>query len=60
MKILAILKLVIFSLLPIYSSGQVLNYVLSDTDLNGDKLTILFYDHLTRNMKRRNLPNYAL
>lgn len=48
MKMTAILKLVIFSLLPFYSSGQVLNYVLADTDLNGDKLTILFYDHFDR------------
>jgi hypothetical protein len=45
MNMTAIIRLLILFLLPFYSSGQVLNYVISDIDLNGDKLTILFYDH---------------
>jgi len=48
MKLAAIFKLVIFSLLPIYSSGQVLNYVLSDIELSGEKFTMLFYDHFDK------------
>ena len=51
MNISAILKLLIFFLLPIYSSGQVLNYVISDIDLNGNNLTILFYDHFDKEVE---------
>lgn len=56
----AIFKLVIFSLLPIYSSGQVLNYALSDTDLNGDKLTILFYDQYDQEFEETQFTKFCI
>jgi hypothetical protein len=60
MKMTTIFKLVIFSLLPIYSSGQVLNYVLSDTDLNGVKLTILFYDDLDKEYEETQFTKFCI